>query len=104
MYQQLQCLPSPLLIATTTVAELRPAPVLHNAHALDLDWTYSSANPDGFAIETSPDGSTGWVFFDEAGGNTRFYTPVVATMWYRLTALDGSGNVVSQTSNAVFVP
>jgi hypothetical protein len=71
---------------------------------IDLAWTDNSNNEDGFKIERSPDGSTGWSQIDTVGANIASYTNTGLTAgnsyYYRVRAYAGGDNsAYSNTDN-----
>lgn len=72
---------------------------------IDLGWTDNATNEDGFKIERSPDGSTGWTQIGTTGANTTTYSntglSAATTYYYRVRAYNGSGDSsYSNTANA----
>ncbi len=77
--------------------------------SITLTWTDKSNNEDGFKIERSPDGSSGWTEIGTVGANVNMYTDAnltcETTYYYRVRAYNGDGNseysnVASDTTNA----
>ena len=66
------------------------------ATSIKLDWTDNSNNEDGFKVERSPDGSTGWTQIGISPANTPSYTDSGLSdgtiYYYRVRAYVGSSN------------
>ena len=78
-----------------------PAPTSLTANAvsasqIDLDWTDNANNENGFRIEQSPDGSTGWTQIATIGANTTSYQNTglsfSTSYYYRVYAYNTGGN------------
>lgn len=97
--------------AETTVIPCMPAaPTLTAAtpkavNAVDLTWTDNSNNEDGFRVERSPNGSSGWATVATLAANTVSYRDVGATcgstVYYRVVAYNISGEGVSGNSSGI---
>lgn len=77
-----------------------------SASRIDLGWTDNSGVEDGYKIERSPNGSTGWTEIDTVGAGVTTYqnTGLTSntTYYYRVRAYDGSDNsTYSNTANAL---
>jgi fibronectin type 3 domain-containing protein len=63
---------------------------------INLSWTDNSSNEDGFKIERSPDGTSGWTQIATVGANTTTYSNTSlacnTTYHYRVRAYEGSDN------------
>jgi hypothetical protein len=63
---------------------------------IDLHWTDNSNNEDGFEVERSPDGSTGWSEIGTVGSNVQDYPDSGLTCgsdyYYRVRAYNAGGN------------
>lgn len=73
--------------------------------SIDLSWTDNANNEDGFHVERSPDGSTGWVQVASLAANTQAWSNTGlthSTTWhYRVRAFNGVGNSAwSNTASA----
>ncbi len=68
----------------------------HGYTRIKLNWADNSSNEDGFKIERSADGSTGWSQIDTTATNINYYTDSGlsrgATWYYRVRAYNGGGN------------
>ncbi len=76
---------------------------------IDLAWTDNSDNEDGFKIERSPDGSTGWTEIDTAGADATAYSDTGLSAstdyYYRVTATGSLGDAdPSNTAGATTSP
>lgn len=72
---------------------------------IDLSWTDNSSDEDGFKIERSADGSTGWTQIGTAAANATSYSNSAltenTTYYYRVRAYNGAGDSdYSNTANA----
>lgn len=65
------------------------------ATSVSLSWTDNSSNETGFAIERSPNGSTGWTQIATVGAGVTTYNNTgltqTTTYWYRVRAYHGGG-------------
>jgi len=87
-----------------------PAPTSLIANAvsssqINLIWSDNSGNEEGFKIERSPDGSSGWAQIATVGVNTTSYQNTglspSTTYYYRIYAYNAEGNSsYSNTANA----
>jgi hypothetical protein len=76
---------------------------------INLHWTDNSGNEDGFKIERSPNGSSGWVQIGTVGSNVQDYPDSGLTCgtpyWYRVRAYNGGGDsAYSNVANATTSP
>lgn len=73
------------------------AAVASGAGAIILTWTDASSDEDGFSVERSPNGSTGWTTITVLGGDTETYTDASALLpgteyFYRVLAYNADGS------------
>jgi len=63
---------------------------------IDLSWTDNSGNEDGFKIERSPNGTSGWTQIASVGAGVTTYANTVltceTTYYYRVRAYDAGGD------------
>ena len=80
---------------------------------IDLTWTDNASEEDGYSIERSPDGSTGWAEIDTVGANVEAYSDTgletSTEYFYRVRAYHDStygpyGEVASATTESSALP
>lgn len=85
----------------TTPAE---TPILSFNGTDTILWTWGSADPVQWSIETAGTSSGPWTSDDQVSGSDRSYDQLTNGRWYTVIGIDGSGNPVTPRSNAVNVP
>jgi len=93
---------------TQDVAPDAPSSLQANAQSssqISLAWTDNSNNEQGFKIERSPDGTSGWTLVNTVGANASSYTDSSLSQetsyYYRVYAYNAVGNSdYSNTANA----
>jgi hypothetical protein len=101
-----------LAAAPTAPSGLTVTPI--SSSQLDLAWTDNSSNEDGFEIERSPDGSTGWTLIHTTAANAEAHSDTGLTegtiFHYRVRAFNNGGDsaysasISNSTYHELFAP